>query len=62
MSATPTLVAPLNLVRTLRRGPPSPRELLRLLSHAQVELTFRQMVREFLPDDQTVSAVMRSSP
>jgi hypothetical protein len=43
--------APLALVRQLRRGPPAPLSLVRLLGHLKVELAFREMVRRLLPDE-----------
>lgn len=46
--------APLSFGRFLRRGPPAPTEVVRLLSRAEVELAFRDLVRRMIPGDATV--------
>jgi hypothetical protein len=43
--------APLALARQLRRWPPAPLPLVRLLGHVEVELAFREIVRRLLPDE-----------
>src|SRR5438309_2258720 len=48
----PRLVEPLALARLLRRAPPAPTVLVRLLGRAEVELAFRELVRRLLPDDE----------
>lgn len=52
MSAAPRLVGPLALARFLRRGPPAPTDLVRVLGHAEVELAFRELIRRLLADDE----------
>ena len=54
MSTTTSPVGPLALARLLRRGPPAPTDLVRMLGRAEVELAFRELVRRLLPEDEPV--------
>ena len=54
MSTTTAPVGPLALARLLRRGPPAPTDLVRMLGRADVELAFRELVRRLLPEDEPV--------
>ena len=63
MTATPALVGPLLLARRLRRGPVAPRDVLRLLGRAEVEIAFRELVRRLFPEKQTaILGAGRDSP
>lgn len=50
MSAAPRLIGPCVLAQFLRRNPPGPLSLVRLIGHLDVELAFRELVRRLLPD------------
>ena len=59
MTASHFGIAPLALAKLLRRGPPAPLSLVRLLGHLEVELAFRDLVGRFLPE--TAESILASS-